>query len=102
MQAVFMNRLHKMITRIREIELYQGLYYLGLLLLVAGIIAGWVVNPLWRGLGLFSTAMIWLVSINIEARLRRVNGLEVVMMIQVCLILMLWAVYTLSKCIPLP
>jgi hypothetical protein len=97
-----MNRLHKIIASIREIELYQGLFHLGLLLLVAGIIVGWVVNPLWRGLGLLSAAMIWLVSAVIESKSSRASGFETLMMAQVCLILTLLALRTLIKSIPLP
>ena len=97
-----MNRLQRMITSIREIELYQGLFYLGLLLLVAGIILGWVVDPVWRGFSLLSTPMIWMVALLNGISLRRINGFESIAMTQVCLILMLLGIFTLRNAIPLP
>ena len=91
-----MNRLQRMITSIREIELYQGLFYLGLVLLVAGIILGWVVDPVWRGFGLLSTAMIWMVALLNGISLRRIGGFESIAMAQVCLILMWLGVFTFA------
>lgn len=95
-----MNRLRRTITSIREIGLYPGLFYFDLLLLVASIILGWVVNPLWRGLALISTAMIWSVVTVIESKSPRANGFEGLIMSQLCLILIGLGLGALNKSIP--